>query len=88
MANTAKDYKICCALFGNAYIAKVSKRNPNQMLDDRRVITKSEIFTLIAWELDQFVTHNEGCDGFVFEGFEGKKIEVHYIEEKEADNEH
>lgn len=87
MANTAKDYKICCALF-NAYIAKVSKRNPNVMLDDRRKITDSEILTLIAWTLDQYVTDHEGCEGFVFEGFKGKKIEVHYIEEKEADNEH
>ena len=34
---SAKDYKICPALF-NAYIAKVSKRNPNLMLEDRRVI--------------------------------------------------
>lgn len=34
---SAKDYKICPALF-NAYIAKVSKRNPNMMLEDRRVI--------------------------------------------------
>lgn len=81
MANTAKDYKICCAL-ANAYIAKVSKRNPNLMLTDRREITKGEILTLIAWNLRQFVSHNEGSDGFVFEGFKGKKIEVHYIKEE------
>ena len=34
----AKDYKICPALF-DAYIAKTSKKNPNEMLSDRRVIT-------------------------------------------------
>ena len=39
----AKDYKICPALF-NAYIAKTSKKNPNEMLSDRRIITDSEIF--------------------------------------------
>ena len=39
----AKDYKICPALF-NAYIAKTSKKNPNKMLSDRRVITDNEIF--------------------------------------------
>ena len=39
---SAKDYKICPALF-NAYIAKVSKRNPNIMTDDRREITDAEI---------------------------------------------
>lgn len=75
----AKDYRICCALF-NAYIAKVSKRNPNMMLDDRREITKGEILTLINWELEQFVSENEDCTGFVFEDNDGRKIEVHYLE--------
>lgn len=42
----AKDYKICPALF-NAYIAKVSKRNPNQMTDDRRPIEEGEIMMLV-----------------------------------------
>lgn len=76
----AKDYRICCALF-NAYIAKVSKRNPNMMLEDRREISKSEILTLICWELEQFVSENEGATGFVFEDNDGRKIEVHYKEE-------
>lgn len=31
----AKDYKICPALF-DAYIAKVSKRNPNQMTQEEK----------------------------------------------------
>lgn len=53
----AKDYKICPALF-NAYIAKVSKRNPNMMLDDRRVIDEKEIFSLIEWYLHNYcVSH-------------------------------
>lgn len=73
----AKDYKICCALF-SAYIAKVSKRNPNMMLADRREIPKSEILTLICWSLENFVSDNEDATGFVFKDNEGREIEVHY----------
>lgn len=46
----AKDYQICLGL-GNAYIAKTSKRNPNVMLDDRKVIEEHEILGLIDWWL-------------------------------------
>lgn len=48
----AKDYRVCCALF-NAYIAKVSKSNPNMMLADRREITEGEILMLLDWLLDK-----------------------------------
>ena len=54
----AKDYKICPALF-NAYIAKVSKKDPNLMLSDRREITDSEIIALIIWKLDKFCIENK-----------------------------
>lgn len=47
----AKDYRICTALF-DAYIAKISKKNPNLMTDDRRAITEDEIKMLIDWYLD------------------------------------
>lgn len=47
----AKDYNIVVG-FAGAYIAKISKRNPIQMLTDRRVIKESEIFMLIDWLLD------------------------------------
>ena len=57
----AKDYKICPALF-NAYIAKVSKCNPNLMTNDRRVITEQEIMSLIDWWLDS-KTEDELKDG-------------------------
>lgn len=76
----AKDYKICCALF-SAYIAKVSKRNPNMMLDDRREITDSEILTLINWTLEQWCSKNKEPNGFRFKDNDGKTIEVHYVEE-------
>lgn len=44
----AKDYQIC---FGwkNAYISKVSKKDPNLMLSDRREITEEEILYLLHW---------------------------------------
>lgn len=74
----ANDYRICCALF-NAYIAKVSKRNPNMMLEDRREITDGEKLTLIAWELDRWVSKNKDSDGFRFKDNDGRTIEVHYI---------
>ena len=54
----AKDYKICPALF-NAFIAKVSKKDPNLMLSDRRVITENEIFMLINWKLERFCIDNK-----------------------------
>ena len=44
----AKDYKICCAMF-NAYIGKQSKRNPDMITEDRRVISEGEILELIHW---------------------------------------
>lgn len=77
----AEEYRICCALF-SAYIAKVSKRNHNIMLDDRREITNSEILTLINWKLQNWVLKNKDSKGFIFEDNNGKKIEVHYLNEK------
>ena len=43
----------------NAYIAKVSKRNPNIMLEDRRVIEEKEIFALIEWYLHDYCVKNK-----------------------------
>lgn len=55
---SAQDYKICPACF-NVFLAKVSKRNPNLMLNDRRIITDAEIFGLIKWKLRQFCVENK-----------------------------
>ena len=54
---SAKDYRICPALF-NAYIAKISKKDENLMTDDRREISEEEILSLIDWWL-----HNKCVDG-------------------------
>lgn len=73
----ASDYKICCAL-GSAYIAKLSKRVPNMMLEDRRSISVGEIITLIDWFADkkiknegEYLTIRSGCR-------EGFRVKVSY----------
>ena len=68
----AKDYKICPALF-DAYIAKTSKKNPNEMLSDRRVITDNEIFSLIQWRLERHCIENKNTSGMAF-NVDGKPI--------------
>jgi hypothetical protein len=47
----AKDYKLCVSvLTGTVYISKVSKRNPNEMTDDRREVYKGEfIKAMVEW---------------------------------------
>lgn len=62
----AKDYEICPALF-NAFIAKVSKRDPNLMTDDRRIITDREIIGLIRWYLKRFCVKNNTDRVFINE---------------------
>jgi hypothetical protein len=54
---SAQDYEICPSWL-NVYLAKTSKRNPNLMLSDRRIITDEEIFGLIKWKLRQFCLEN------------------------------
>ncbi len=69
----AKDYKLCPALF-NAYIAKVSKKDPNLMTDDRREITENEILGLIDWYLDQKT--DEGERGLRFDSVNREGYEI------------
>lgn len=76
----AKDYKICPALF-NAYIAKVSKRNPNLMTDDRSVITEGEILMLIDWYLDKELEEGQNTLSFESHAREGKRIRLSFVDE-------
>lgn len=80
----AKDYKICPA-FASAYIAKVSKRNPNMMTSDRREITEGEVLNLIDWYLDQkFDEENEDDDSLCFESrFREGKVVVMKLRDKD-----
>ena len=62
----AKDYKICVsALASTPYLAKVSKRNPNVMLDDRRKISEGEILMLIDCYMSNKCQDEEYKDGVV-----------------------
>ena len=84
----AKDYKICCALF-NAYIAKVSKCNPNLMLEDRREITENEILMLVDWYMENKCQEKEYQDGVVcFKSNvqDGKIIKLQLIDKTQGDN--
>lgn len=84
----AKDYKICCALF-NAYIAKVSKRDPNLMLEDRREITEGEILMLVDWYMENKCQDEEYKDGVVcFKSHiqEGKIIEIQLRDKPQGDS--
>lgn len=78
---TAKDYRICCGCF-NAYIAKISKRNPNVMLDDRREITDDEILTLIDWFLDNRLKEGDNTINFDSDCRENCKIEISFIKKQ------
>lgn len=44
----AKDYQLCLGMT-NAYVSKVSKKDPNLMLSDRRLLSDEEILSLIHW---------------------------------------
>ena len=75
----AKDYKICCALF-NAYIAKVSKRNPYMMLSDRKELTEGEILVLIDWYLDKEIDEdNKQALHFDSLTREGMRVEMRFV---------
>ena len=76
----AKDYKRCVSgLTSTPYLAKVSKRNPNVMLDDRREISEGEILMLIDCYMNSKYKDEEYKDGIVcFKSHiqEGKMIEI------------
>ena len=73
----ATDYKICCALF-DAYIAKVSKKNPEMMLQDRRPIPQGEILTLIDWFANNKIKNNEDCLTFNSGCRKGFRVKVSF----------
>ena len=76
----AKDYKICVSgLTSTPYLAKVSKRDPNVMLDDRREISEGEILMMIDCYMSNKCQDEEYKDGVVcFKSHiqEGKIIEI------------
>lgn len=77
----AKDYRICPALF-NAYIAKVSKRNPKLMTDDRRPIEEEEILKLIDWYLDKELGEKNNVLSYASAIREGKRVQLKFVDDK------
>lgn len=77
----AKDYRICPAFF-NAYIAKVSKRDPNLMTDDRREITEIEIMALIDWYLDKELGEKNNVLSYASAIREGKRVQLKFVDDK------
>ena len=55
---SAKNYLICPACF-NIYIAKVSKKNPHMMLNDRRPLEEHEILGIIEWYAREYCTRHK-----------------------------
>ena len=86
----AKDYEICVSgLTSTPYLAKVSKRNPNVMLDDRREITEGEILMLIDCYMSNKCKDEEYEDGVVcFKSHiqEGKIIEIQLKDKPQGDS--
>ncbi|MBO5626090.1 MAG: hypothetical protein J5953_09900 [Prevotella sp.] len=80
----AKDYHICPALF-NAYIAKVSKKHPNMMTDDRHIITEGEILMLIDWYLDNELGEEHNTLSFASQVREGKRVQLKFIDEEKRE---
>ena len=85
----AKDYEIrISALRLTPYLTKISKRNTNVMLEDRREITEGEILMLIDCYMSNKCQDEEYKDGVVFfESHiqEGKIIELR-LKDKPQDN--
>lgn len=86
----AKDYEICISgLTSTPYLAKVSKRNPNVMLDDRREITESEILMLIDCYMSNKCQDEEYKDRIVcFKSHMqyGKIIEIQLRDKTQGDS--
>ena len=76
----AKDYKIFMDS-SNAYIARASKRNPNQMTSDRDEIDEDDIMSLIDWYLDTQLTAGFDYLSFTSHKREGKKVLLIFVDE-------
>ena len=86
----AKDYEICVSgLTSTLYLAKVSKRDPNVMLDDRREISEGEILMMIDCYMSNKCQDEEYKDGIVcFKSHikEDKIIEIQFKDKPQGDS--
>ena len=69
----------------NAYIAKVRKKDPNMMTDDRRIITEDEILMLIDWYLDNELDEEHNTLSFESQNREGKRVQLKFIDDEKGE---
>lgn len=62
---SANDYKVCFS-WRQIYLAKVSKRDPNLMLKDRRPISESEILGAVEWYAREFCIKHKTDEVCIF----------------------
>lgn len=73
----AKDYKLCPSpLTGTVYISKVSKRNPNVMLDDRRELGKAEFYNAIIQHVLCEIKDTDSVMGVTIDGDTVMNIQI------------
>ena len=84
----AKDYEICVSgLTSTPYLAKVSKRDPNVMLDDRREISEGEILMMIDCYMNNKCKDEEYKDVcFKSHIQKGKIIEIQLKDKSQGDS--
>ena len=86
----AKDYEICVSgLTSTPYLAKISKRDHNVMLDDRREISEGEILMMIDCYMSNKCQDEEYKDGIVcFKSHikEDKIIEIQFKDKPQGDS--
>lgn len=75
----AHDFNICNGMI-TVSIAKKSKKDPNSMTDDRRVLTPHEIASVISSQLEDLLQRHEGSFGFKVDLSDGRTIFVRYVE--------
>ena len=86
----AKDYEICVSgLTSTLYLAKISKRDHNVMLDDRREISEGEILMMIDCYMSNKCQDEEYKDGIVcFKSHikDDKIIEIQFKDKPQGDS--
>lgn len=54
-----KDYQLCVSAFGNAYIAKPSKKSPHIMCESRKQLSHTEVLAFIHQYVQTWCENNK-----------------------------
>lgn len=54
-----KDYQLCVGAFGNAYIAKPSKKSPHIMCENRKNLSHEDVLAFIHQYVQTWCENNE-----------------------------